>query len=150
VRFQAPILGLIVVVGLARFALSVAGLPNSAVKWLSIFGVLFVGTAYCGVRAATTGFGTYRHLLPPVFIQSVFGNLIIILAIVYAIATGHDNIYTAPEYSGNADGKNWGHVLGHVVVGAVMFPLLTWILACGVYLVTRKLAPSRAAAAPIV
>jgi hypothetical protein len=149
-RFQAPILALIVMVGLARFALSLAGLPNSAVKWLSIFGVLFAGAVYCAVRSATTGFGSYRHLLPPLFLQSVLGNLIIILAIVYAIATGHDNIYTAPEYSGNVDGKNWGHVMGHVVVGAVMFPLFSWIVACGIYAVTKKLAPRRAATSPIV
>jgi hypothetical protein len=149
-RFQAPILGLVVAVGLTRFALSLAGLPNSAVKWLSVFAVLFAGAVYCGVRAATTGFGTYRHLLPPLFLQSVLGNLIIILAIVFAIATGHDNIYTAPEYSGNVDGKTWGHVGGHVVVGAVMFPLFSWIVACGIYALTKKLAPRRSAAAPIV
>jgi hypothetical protein len=149
-RFQAPILALVVVVGLARLALSLAGTPNSAARWLSVTVILFIGAVYYGARAAATGFGSYRHLLPPLVIQSVVGNAIIIAAIVLAMATGHDNIYTAHEYSGGGEGKTWAHVAGHVVFGLVIAPLVTWILAGGAYLVTKKLAPKRAAAAPIV
>jgi hypothetical protein len=149
-RFGAPILALVVLVAFARLALSLAGVPNSAVRWLSVTGVLFLGAAYFGARAQATGFGGYRHLLPLVFIQSALGNLIIIAAIVVAIVTGHDNIYTLPEYSGGGEGKTWAHVLGHLVFGLVMGPLVTWVLACGAYLVTRKLAPRRPAASPIV
>jgi hypothetical protein len=147
-RFAAPIMALVVLVAFARLVLALAGGPHLAVRWLSVTGVLFLGAAYYGVRAQSTGFGSYRHLLPPVFVQSALGNLIIIAAIVVAIATGRDNVYTLPEYSG--EGRTWAHVLGHVVFGLVMAPLVTWILACGAYFVTKKLAPRRAAASPIV
>jgi hypothetical protein len=148
-RFQAPILALVVVVGLARLALSLAGVPNSSARWLSVTVVLFLGAAYYGARAAMTGFGSYRHLLPPLVIQSAVANGIIIAAIMLAMATGHDNIYTAPEYSGGGEGKTWAHVAGHLVFGIVIAPLVTWILAGAAFLVTKKLVPRRAAAAPI-
>ena len=140
-RFQAPILVLIVVVGLARLALSLAGVPNSAAKWLSVTVAVLIGTVYYAVRAHTTGFGSYKQLLPPLWIQSVVANGIVIVGIVIGIATGRDNIFTAPEYSGGGEGKTWFHVIAHVVVGVVVFPLITWALASLIYFVTKKVAP---------
>src|SRR5207245_22343 len=83
------------------------------------------GAHYYAVRAHTTGFGSYKQLLPPLWIQSVVANGIVIVGIVIGIVTGRDNIFTAPEYSGGGEGKTWFHVIAHVVVGVVVFPLIT-------------------------
>jgi hypothetical protein len=51
-------------VGLARLGLSLAGLPNSTTKWLSLTVLTLLGVFYYGVRVHTSGFGSYKQLLP--------------------------------------------------------------------------------------
>ena len=107
------------------------------------------GVFYYGVRAYTTGFGSYKQLLPLVFNQGVLAHGIVVIGIVIAIMTGHDNVFTAPEYSGGGDGKTWLHVGAHVVLGMFVASLLGWLIASIVMWVTKKVAPRRAAGAAV-
>jgi hypothetical protein len=145
-RFQRVWLGLVLTVGLARLGLSLAGLPNSTTKWLSLTVLTLLGVFYYGVRVHTSGFGSYKQLLPLIFNQNALAQVIVIAGIVIGILTGHDNVFTAPEYSGGRDGKNWFHVLAHGVVILVL-PLVGWLVASLVMWVTKKVAPRPAAAA---
>jgi hypothetical protein len=52
--------------------------------------------------------------------------------------------YTAPEYSGGGDGKNWLHVVAHLVIAVVVLPLVSWGVSSLVMLVTKKVAPRAA------
>jgi len=142
VAFQKWILGLIAVVGVGRLALSLAGLPNSEVRWLSgtVAGIL--GLVYCAVRVPATGFGSYKHLLPLVVMQSALGNGISAAAILIAMATGTDNIYSAPEYSGGGDGKTWFHAGAHIVLGIVVGSLVFWLVGAGIMFIVKKLSPA--------
>jgi len=142
--FQKVVLVLIVLAFLVRLALSLAGTPNSVAKWISVTVVLLAGVVYYGVAVYTSGFGSYKQLSPLVLFQSLLGEGLVALAIVLAILTGTDNIYTAPEYSGGGDGKNWLHVLAHLVIGAIVLPLVSWGLSSLVMLVTKKVAPRTA------
>jgi len=146
VRFQQVILGLILVVGLAKLAMTLAGMPNSTTKWLSLTVLTLVGVFYYGVRVHTSGFGSYKQLLPLTFNQNVLAHAIVIVGIVIGIVTGHDNVFTAPEYSGGGDGKTWGHVGAHVLVGMIVATLLGWLVASIVMWVTRRVAGRPAAA----
>jgi hypothetical protein len=146
VRFQKVILWLIVIVGVARLALSLAGVSNSSAKWVSITAVIVVGAVYCTLKVHTSGFGSYKHLLPVLVIQSGLSQLIVAASIVLAIYTNKDNIFSAPEYSGGGDGKNWGHVGAHLLVGFVIAPLVFWIIGCLILLVLKKVAPANKAA----
>jgi len=140
VRFQQVILGLILVVGLAKLAMTLAGMPNSTTKWLSLTVLTLVGVFYYGVRVHTSGFGSYKQLLPLTFNQNVLAHAIVIVGIVIGIVTGHDNVFTAPEYSGGGEGKTWGHVGAHVLVGMIVATLLGWLVASIVMWVTRRVA----------
>ena len=140
-RFQTVILLLIVIVGIGRLALSLAGVPNSSAKWLSITAVIVVGAVYCTLKVHATGFGSYKHLLPLLVIQSALSQLIVAAAVALAILTNKDNIFSAPEYSGGGDGKNWGHVGAHLLVGFVIAPLVFWLVGCLILLVLKKVAP---------
>jgi hypothetical protein len=146
VRFQKTFLILILAVGLARLALSLAGAPNSTVRWLSMTIALLVGVVYAGIKAPRSGFG-YRHLLPVVFLQAVLVNGITIIGILIAVATGQDNIFTAPEFSPPGDeGRGAFHVFGHVVFGTGIGSLISWALSSLVMWFT-KLATRRSASA---
>jgi hypothetical protein len=142
--FQKVVLALIVVVFLARLGLSLSGTPNATAKWISVTVVLLLGLLYYGVAVHTRSFGSYKQLLPLLFFQSLLAESLVALAIVLAIFTGQDNIYTAPEYSGGGDGKNWIHVVAHLIVGSVILPLISWGISSLVLLVTKKVAPRSA------
>ena len=142
--FQRLFLVAIVVVFVVRLALSLAGTPNATAKWVSVTVMLLLGTLYYGVAVHTRGFGSYKQLYPLLLFQSLLGEGLVALAIVLAIVTAQDNIYTAPEYSGGTDGKNWLHVFAHVVIAAVVLPLVSWAISSLVLLVTRKVAPKAA------
>jgi len=142
--FQKLFLVAIVVVFLVRLALSLAGMPNATVKWVSVTVVLLLGVLYYGVAVHTRGFGSYKQLYPLLLFQSLLGEGLVALAIVLGIVTGQDNIYTAPEYSGGGEGKTWLHVFAHLVVAAVILPLVSWAIASLVLLVTKKVAPKAA------
>lgn len=142
VRFQKIILWLIVVVGIGRLALSLGGVPNSTAKWVSITAVMVIGAIYCALKVPISGFGGYKHLYPLLVIQDALAELIVAASIVLAILTGKENIFSAPEFSGGTDGKNWGHVGAHVLVGFVIAPIVFWLVGSLIMLITRKVQPA--------
>jgi len=149
VAFSKLFLGLILIIGIVRLALSLAGVPNSTAKWVSLTGVIWIGILYFSIRVHTSGFGSYRQLLPIFMLQSLAAQVIIVTAIVLAILTGTDNIYSAPDYSGgrvgqflfgaNYHGKTWFHAVAHLVLGSTIRPLLDWLVGSLIMLTTRKL-----------
>ncbi len=144
IRFQKPILIAILVVGLLRLSLSLAGVPDGTVRWLSMTVVALIGVFYYGIQAPRTGFGSYRHLLPLAVIQSTLANGIAIVGILIALATGQQNIFTAPEFGG--EGQQAFHLFGHAAFGIGIGSILSWGISSLVMLITRKLA--RLSAAP--
>lgn len=93
---------------------------------------------YYAVRVYTSGFGSYKQLLPILVLQSIVAQSIIIAGIVIAIVTHRDNIFSAPEYSGGGDGKNWVHAGAHLVFGVIVGSLLGWLVGCVIMWVTKK------------
>ena len=156
IHFQWIMLALILIVGILRLGLSLAGVPNHSVKWLSVTILGLLGIFYYAIRVHTRNFGSYRHLLPLIVIQNVVLQGIIIAGIVWGITTGQDNIYTAPEYTVNpstgqsgVEGKTWGHVGGHAVFGLLLGSILAWGIASLVLLVVRKVAPRKGASGAV-
>jgi hypothetical protein len=139
--FCKPFLGLILVVGIARLALSLAGAPNSIAKWVSITAVIWIGVLYYSIRVTTSGFGSYKQLLPICFLQSLTAQLVIVPSIILAILTGHDNIFSIPENFFGNDGKTWLHVAGHLLIGGTTLgPLFSWLVGSAIMFATKKLA----------
>jgi hypothetical protein len=136
VRFQRVILGLIVVVGLARLLLSLAGVSNDVVRFFSMTVLAIAGVFYYGIRVPITGFGSYRHLLPLLVIQSVVSNLIVIAGILISRFSHRPNVFTAPEFGGVMRTR-W-HILGHVGGGMIVFSLVLWAVASLVMWVTKR------------
>ena len=151
VAFQKPVLILITVVWALRLALSMAGVPVSSAKFVSVTGVVALGALYYGWAVGQKGFGSFKQIYGLNLVQGVFSQTLVALAIVLAILMGRDNIYTIPEFyppsAGHdplglpPDGKNFGHVLAHIVVaGAILMPIVGWLLGSLVHLATRKTA----------
>jgi hypothetical protein len=137
-KFESGFLILVLVVGLARLILSLAGVPNAKVKFLSITIAFLLGALYYSIKTFTSGFGSYKQLLPLMTLPVILGNLIIISGIILAIFTNKDNIFSAPEYANHVDGKSWGHVGGHVVVMFIV-PLILWVLGAWFMFIGKKM-----------
>lgn len=140
VLMARPFLILILIVGVVRLALSLGGVSSSIAKWLSITAVMWIGLLYYAVRVHTSGFGSYKQLLPICVLQSLAAQLIIVPAIILAIFTGKDNIYSQPEFAFGGDGKTWAHVAAHLFIGTTLGPLIAWLVGCVIMFATKKLA----------
>ncbi len=143
-RFQEVILAVIAAVGLARLGLSLWGLPDGTVAWLSMNVVAWAGALYYGVAVERRAFGSYKQILPLAFHQAVVQQSIAVLGIMAAIA-GFPNVYAAPEYSMGVQSQ-WLHALAHATVGMAAPTLLMWGGGSLVLAVTRRLARREAVA----
>jgi hypothetical protein len=150
VRFMKPVLILIALVWAARLVLSTAGVPVGFGKFLSITIVLLATVFYYPWLLHRSRFGSFKQLYALFLIQGVYSQTLVALAIVLAILTGTDNIYTVPEFyppsqGGSAfpvDGKNFGHAAAHIVLaGAIFIPAVSWILGSLVLAVMRGTSP---------
>jgi hypothetical protein len=137
-EFQKVWLILIAAVGLARLGLSLAGLPDRTVTFLSMTVVGWAAVLYYGVAVHTKGFGSYKQLLPLMIFQVVLVQSIAVAGILLAIA-GFPNIYAAPEYSFGVQNQ-WVHLLAHLTIGIVVPVLLWWGVASLVLLITKRVA----------
>jgi len=145
VRFESGFLILVLVVGLARLGASLLGVPNSTAKFLSLTVCFLLGMLYYAVKVHTSGFGSYKQLLPIYALLVIVGNAIVIAGILIAMQTGRDNIFSAPEFSpGKTSGRTWGHIGGHAVA-IVILPLALWAIGSLIMLVTKKVAPRQRA-----
>jgi hypothetical protein len=147
-RFQKVWLILLAAVGLARLGLSLAGLSDRTVMWLSMTAVGWAAVFYYGVAVHTRGFGTYRHLVPLLLFQILLVQAIAVAGILLAIA-GLPNIYAAPEFSGPPFARSanqWTHALAHLTIGIVAPVLLGWGVSSLVLLVTKAVTRRRAVA----
>ena len=142
--FQKVVLVVLAAVGLARLGLSLAGLADTTVRWLSMNVVAWAGALHYGVAVYTRGFGSYKQLLPLGFFQTLVMQSIAVLGILLAIG-GFPNIYAAPEYSFGAQSQ-WVHALAHLTIGIVVPSLLLWGVSSLVLRITKALARRPAAA----
>ena len=115
--FIAAIFG----VGVLRFILTVAGFPNSTVKYVSMSAVIAAGAVYFAIRTKTHKerlYATYLLILPYMIIE--------VLALGYTWLTGQQTIFHAAEYSMGFS-IMW-HTVGHLVGGLTWEPLTLFVL----------------------
>lgn len=140
IRFDSWILILVAAAFVIRLGTGMAGVPVATTKWISINIVLLVGLIYCSVAVHTSGFGSYKQLFGLLLVQNALAHLLIAGGIALAIVTATSNIYTAPEFFGGNDGRNWGHVAAHFL-GAVLVPVVAWLIGSVILFITKKVSP---------
>lgn len=140
ISFQKLFLILILVVGLMRLILTLAGVENSIVTWFSLTAITTLGWLYYSVRVYTSGFGSYKHLLPLLIIQNTLAQVFAVAGIAIGIFTGNNNIFTADDFSGPYEGRSWSHAGGHILFGVILLSLGWWALGSVIMFVTKKIA----------
>ncbi|MEO5761299.1 MAG: hypothetical protein ABIR28_03215 [Vicinamibacteria bacterium] len=128
-RFQWPFLTAIAVVGFIRLGLSIAGQPDSMVKFFSMTVVGIIGSVYYAMTVRRSGFGNYRELIPLIFNQNFLANSIAILGIILSIY-GMPNILDVPEFKPPfaRESTSLQHALAHLFLGNIVGTLFGWII----------------------
>ena len=147
VRFSKLFLVLVAAAGITRLTLSLTGAPNETARWFTMTVLVWIAVIYYSIRVHTTGFGSYKQLLPVLALLNLTAQAIAITGITVSIFTGNANIFSAPEYAFGADGKTWTHVAAHVFIGTTIGSIFPWAIGCGILALTRKLKPAEARSA---
>jgi hypothetical protein len=142
IAFEKWFLILVLVVGLLKLELSLLGVSYSVDKYLSLTVLMLIGMLYYSIKVHTSGFGSYKQLLPVLALPAILAQAIVVGGIILAIKTGKDNIYSIPEVSGKVDGKTWSHALGHLMA-MVIFPLVLWVLGSLLMFAAKKASGGR-------
>jgi hypothetical protein len=94
------------------------------------------------ITVHTKGFGSYKQLLGLVGFQSLVAQGFTVAVVVLAIVTGHDNIYSLPEFSGGSDGKTWIHAGAHLFLATPISTLAGWLVGSAILFLTKKAVPA--------
>jgi hypothetical protein len=140
VAFCKPFLILIPLVGIVRLAFSLSGTPNDTARWFSMTALIWIAVIYYSIRIHTAGFGSYKQLVVICALLNLTTQVISITGILISIATGTDNIFSAPDFAFNV-GSKWAHVAGHVFIGTIAGTLVPWIVGSLILAITRKASP---------
>lgn len=143
IRLLYPFFGFIALIWLLRMVLDALGAPNWLVRILSVSGASSLSVVLAVLLIHVRNFGSY----PSVFLTSLllvaWRELLIILAILFSVFTGIENIYTAPEFSiPEDDPYHIWHILGHLTFSIGAGTLLGGAMGCLLLWLLRKLVPA--------
>ena len=137
VRLLAPLFVLLTTIWFLRLMSAALNLPG---WWLRIFSVT-VATSFSVMLAVllihVRRFGGYTNVVLSSLLIHVWASGLIILAIVFSVLTGTENVFTRPEFSLHGDDPlHLRHIYGHLTFGigwgtlsgSAVGCLLLWLL----------------------
>jgi len=144
IRLFAPAFGLIAAVWVLRWVLDALGAPHAVVKACSVSGAttlaILISVGLLHFRCV----GGYLSVVLGSFLLVVWEQLLIVAAIVFSVASGIVNVFTAPEYSIKVDDPHHiRHIVGHLTFGVGAGTLLGSATGCLLLWLRRRLVPSR-------
>ena len=136
VRLLAPLFGFITAVWVIRLILGALGVES--VRLFSVTGADALAILLAAVLIHVRRFGSYPNVVAASVLLVVWGQILIVLAILFAVLTGTNNIFIAPQYSypRTGDVHHLKHIIGQltygigagILFGAAMGCFLLWIL----------------------
>ena len=111
----------IAAMGVIRFLLTIAGVPNSVVKFASMTAIITVGMLYFAVVTET-----HKEPLKAAYLLILPYMIIEVLALGYTWASGRQTIFHAQEYSFGVGIR--AHTIGHLIGGLTWEPLSLFVI----------------------
>jgi hypothetical protein len=111
----------VVLMGVVRFSLNVAGLPNEIVKYFSMTAVILIGLLYFALVTAT-----HKERLKAAYLLVMPYMTVEVLALGYTWVSSRQTIFHANEYSMGFSIAQ--HTLGHLIGGLTWEPLFVFLL----------------------
>ncbi len=144
IRLLTPLFGVIAAVWLLRM---IAGVIPGAPSWLAFPLSVSLAVPVCIVLATllihSQRFGGYTSVVLSSVLLVVWGQALVVAAIVFAVLTGIDNIYTIPEYSVPDDPNHTRHIVGHLTFGIGLESLVGSLMGCLILFMLRRTSPRK-------
>ena len=126
----------IFLMGLLRFVLTSAALPDAVVKFFSMTVIIFAGTVYFALRTET-----HKERLKAAYLLLFPYMVVEVAALGYTWATGRQTIFHSADYSFGMPIAT--HTLGHLVGGLTWEPLGAFVIMEIIWLIARTVRPRR-------
>ena len=145
IRLLAPLFGFVAIVWALRWWLDAAGAPRESVRLFSVTGATSLAILIAVWLIHRRGFGSYPNVVVASLLLVVFEQVVIVVAIVFAVVSGIENVFTAPEFSIVGDDRyHLRHILGHLTFGIGAGMLFGAATGCLMLWLLRMLVPPRA------
>ena len=141
IRLLAPLFGLITLVWALRWALDAAGVSQSLVRAFSVTGATALAILIAVWRIHTRGFGSYPNVVVASLLLIVFEQMLIVIAIVFAVVSKIENVFTEPEFSMPNDPHHLKHIFGHLTFGIGAGMLFGAATGCLMLWLLKRLVP---------
>ena len=138
-RLLAPLFGLIAAVWALRWIMALASTPTVVVRMMSVSVASAVAVLVAVVMIHFRRFGGYTSIVVSAFLLTLWAQLLIILAILVTMATGIENIYSAPEYSFGAG--HLRHMAGHLTLALGFEGIFAAAMGCALLWILRRVVP---------
>jgi fucose 4-O-acetylase-like acetyltransferase len=137
VRLLMPLFAFLLVVWLLRLLLAAAGASLSVSRVFSVTTASAVAVFLAVLLIHFHGFGGYTNVVATSLLLNAWSQILIVIAILFAVVTGTENVYTLPEFSVPGDDPmHLRHIFGHLtfmlglgtLFGAGVGCLMLWFL----------------------
>lgn len=142
-RLLAPLFGFIAVVWALRWALDAAGAPHGLVRVFSVTGAIPLAILIAVWLIHTRGFGSYPNVVVATLLLVIFGQMLIIIGVLFSVITGIENVFTHPDFSVPDDPYHVRHILGQLTFGIGAGTLFGVATGCLMLWLLRMLVPRR-------
>lgn len=143
IRLLAPLFILIAAVWLIRLVLGAAGFSHGFVRAISVTGVSAFAILLATLLIHARRFGSYSSVVVSSLLLMIWSQLLVVLAIVFSVMTGTENIFTAPEFSIPGDDTyHIRHIIGHLTFGVGLGTLSGAATGCLLLWMLRTLVPT--------
>ena len=137
IRLLAPLFVFIAGVWALRILLHEMGVLHALVHVLSITVASSIALLLAVVLIHVRGFGSYPSVVVSTVLLVAWAQILIVLAILFSVVTGTENIFTLPEFSmATDDPRHIKHIVGHLtfalgggaLIGSAFGCLILWML----------------------
>ena len=141
IRLLTPLFVFIAGVWALRLLLHEAGVLHALVHVLSITVASAVALLFAVILIHVRGFGSYPSVVVSTVLLVAWAQVLIVLAIIFSVLTGTENIFTLPEFSPGNDPRHLKHILGHLTVVFGVGALIGSAFGCLILWMLRRMIP---------
>ena len=142
IRLLTPLFVFIAGVWVLRVLLHEMAVLHALVHVLSITVATAVAVLFAVILIHVRRFGSYPSVVVATVMVVAWAQLLIVLAIIFSVATGTENIFTLPEFSlPGDDPRHLRHILGHLSFGIGGGALIGSAFGCLILWMLRRVLP---------
>ena len=141
-RLLVPLFVFIAGVWVIRLLLHELAVLHALVHVLSITVATAVALLFAVILIHVRRFGGYPSVVVATVLVVSWAQLLIVIAIIFSVATGTENVFTLPEFSPPVDDpRHIRHILGHLSFGIGGGALIGSAFGCLILWMLRRVLP---------